>query len=166
MTFHELHSLLTDHFGPDAILAGEENGLMPYIQIPANRLVEICRFLHDSEQTYFDSLSCLTGIDNGPSTNTIEVVYNLYSILFEHGLCLKVVLPRVPEQGILPVIPSVSTIWRTADWHEREAFDLMGIQFAGHPDLRRIFLPEDWNGHPLRKDYNEQPNYHGIQVKY
>jgi NADH-quinone oxidoreductase subunit C len=79
---------------------------------------------------------------------------------------LKVVVPRNIEGQAIPQIPTVSSIWKTADWHEREAFDLMGIEFVGHPDLRRILLPEDWVGHPLRKDYQVQDYYHGIQVKY
>jgi NADH-quinone oxidoreductase subunit C len=69
------------------------------------------------------------------------------------------------ENDQLPSVPSLVSIWRTADWHEREAFDLVGVYFEGHPDLRRILLPEDWVGHPLRKDYVEQEKYHGIQVK-
>jgi NADH-quinone oxidoreductase subunit C len=91
----------------------------------------------------------------------MEVIYTLYSIPNHFTLHLRVVLDRT-----LPSVSSVSSIWRTADWHEREAFDLLGIQFSGHSDLRRILLPEDWEGHPLRKDYVEQSKYHGIQVKY
>jgi NADH-quinone oxidoreductase subunit C len=96
----------------------------------------------------------------------MEVIYNLYSIPFEHSLMLKIIFPRNKEDEPLPVVPSVSAIWRTADWHEREAFDLVGISFSNHPDLRRILLPEDWVGYPLRKDYEAQEYYHGIQVKY
>jgi NADH-quinone oxidoreductase subunit C len=91
----------------------------------------------------------------------MEVIYTLYSIPNHITLHLRVILDRSS-----PVISSVSSVWRTADWHEREAFDFFGIEFANHPDLRRILLPEDWEGHPLRKDYVEQSKYHGIQVKY
>ena len=79
---------------------------------------------------------------------------------------LKVVFDRALPNEAAPQVPTVSHIWKTADWHEREAFDLMGIQFSNHPDLRRILLPEDWEGHPLRQDYQAQEYYHGIQVKY
>ena len=79
---------------------------------------------------------------------------------------LKVEVARNTEEGKLPQVPSVSSIWKTADWHEREAFDLVGIEFTNHPDLRRILLPSDWEGYPLRKDYKEQEEYHGIKVKY
>ena len=78
---------------------------------------------------------------------------------------LKVLVPRNTGSSKLPTVPSIAHIWRTADWHEREAFDLVGIQFTGHPDLRRILLPTDWVGHPLRTDYQEEEQYHGIKTK-
>lgn len=162
MTLPEIHALLAAEFGPDVIQEEEATGLMPYLVIGTSRIADVCRFLHDHPKTYFDSLSCLTGIDNGPAAQTLEVVYNLYSIPYEAPLCLKVRVSREENTGI----PSVSSVWKTADWHEREAFDLFGIRFSGHPDLRRILLPEDWEGHPLRKDYDEQQRYHGIQVRY
>ncbi|PMD97082.1 NADH-quinone oxidoreductase subunit C [Siphonobacter sp. BAB-5405] len=166
MTFSELKSLLTQEFGMEALVAEEELGLMPNLTIAKEFLVPICDFLRNDERTYFDSLSCLTALDNGPSADTLEVAYNLFSIPYEHSLCLKVKVPRQTQDETLPEVPSVSRIWRTADWHEREAYDLMGVYFHGHADLRRILLPEDWEGHPLRKDYSEQELYHGIEVKY
>lgn len=131
------------------------------IVIPAKDILKVCTELHQNPETYFDMLSCLTGIDNGPQVNTMEVVYNLYSIPFNIHLMLKVVLSREN-----PVIDSVTSIWRTADWHEREAFDMYGITFEGHPDLRRILMPADWEGFPLRKDYVHQEYYRDVKVKY
>jgi NADH-quinone oxidoreductase subunit C len=134
---------------------------MGRLTLPAEQILPVCEFLWKNPATYFDSLSCLTSIDQGPEAGKMEVIYTLYSIPNHLTLHLRVILDRSS-----PTISSVSSIWRTADWHEREAFDLLGIQFSGHPDLRRILLPEDWEGHPLRKDYVEQSKYHGIQVKY
>ena len=130
------------------------------LTLPAEQILPVCEFLWKNPATYFDSLSCLTAIDQGPEAGKMEVIYTLYSIPNHLTLHLRVILDRSS-----PTISSVSSIWRTADWHEREAFDLLGVQFSGHPDLRRILLPEDWEGHPLRKDYVEQSKYHGIQVK-
>ena len=155
---------ITDHLKqelPGLEVSHIENSTPAGIQVPAQRLIEICTLLHQDELTYFDQLSCLTGIDNGPEENTMEVLYHLYSIPKHVSIVLKVVLDREH-----PCIPTVSHIWQTANWHEREAFDLLGIQFDGHPDLRRILLPKDWVGHPLRKDYEEQETYHGMSVKY
>nr|WP_255749818.1 NADH-quinone oxidoreductase subunit C [Pontibacter liquoris] len=131
------------------------------------RLAEVCLALHDNELTYFDFLSCLTGIDNGPEAGTMEVAYTLYSIPYNHRLTLKVQVPRntTPELP-MPEVPTVSHIWRTADWHEREVFDMFGIYFKDHPDMRRILCAADWQGHPLRKDYQLQDYYHGIKVPF
>ncbi|MEP2771553.1 MAG: NADH-quinone oxidoreductase subunit C [Fulvivirga sp.] len=160
MTFDQIKDKIASKF-PGAITAIDENATPKALMVAADKLSEVCAFLYKDEDLYFDMLSCLTGIDNGEEANTMEVAYNLSSIPFEHAIMLKVELPRAK-----PVIPSVAEIWKTANWHEREAFDLLGIQFEGHPDLRRILLPTDWEGHPLRKDYQHQDKYRGIKVEY
>ena len=164
MSFTELNGLVQTHFGADALLANTTNP-QPYLTVPVGKLVELCQFLRDDDRLFFDLLACVTAIDNGSEINTMEVIYNLTSIPYEHNLMLKVVVSRNAVGQPLPSVPSVAHIWRTADWHEREAYDLMGIHFMGHPDLRRILLPTDWNGHPLRRDYQEDEQYHGIKTK-
>lgn len=124
-------------------------------------LKAVCLKLYSDSSAFFDMLSCVTGIDNGPQAGTMEVVYNLYSIPHNHHVALKVILPRES-----PEVETVSDIWKTADWHEREAFDMLGIRFTGHPDLRRILMPADWEGYPLRKDYQHQETYRDIKVEY
>ncbi|WP_114782013.1 NADH-quinone oxidoreductase subunit C [Botryobacter ruber] len=166
MTFEEIKDLLVQQFGEEVIVSDNKDPQQPYLVLQPERLPEVCLLLHDHEQTYFDFLSCLTGIDNGPAAGTMEVVYNLYSIPYDHHLTLKVIVPRNQEEEALPQVPTVSHIWRTADWHEREAFDLVGIGFTGHPDMRRILCAADWEGHPLRKDYKLQDYYHGIKVPF
>ncbi len=98
----------------------------------------------------------------------LELVYH-FSKFTEPGvrLTLKVMLPRWKDDvvGELPEVPSVAHIWRTADWHEREVYDLVGIRFTGHPDLRRILMNDDWHGHPLRKDYEFPLEYHDIRCR-
>ncbi|MEJ8803705.1 NADH-quinone oxidoreductase subunit C [Pontibacter sp. H249] len=167
MVFEELKDFIVGTFGPEVILDAKSDHLQPYLVLQTERLPEICLELHDNELTFFDFLSCITGIDNGPEAGTMEVAYNLYSIPYNHHLMLKVQVPRnnTPEQSI-PAVPTVSHIWRTADWHEREVFDLLGIYFTNHPDMRRILCAADWEGHPLRKDYKLQDYYHGIKVPY
>lgn len=164
MTFSDIATVLQNQFGSDAIQANTQN-LQPYLTVPVDQLVDICQFLRDDERLFFDLLACITAIDNGPQVNTMEVIYNLTSIPYEHNLMLKIVVPRTASSAKLPVVPSITPVWRTADWHEREAFDLVGIHFEGHPDLRRILLPTDWVGHPLRTDYQEEEQYHGIKTK-
>ena len=148
-------------------MAEKTDNLQPYLVLQTERLADVCLALHDHEQTYFDFLSCVTGIDNSPEAGTMEVVYNLYSIPYDHHLVLKVVLERnTSSDQPIPSVPTVSHIWRTADWHEREVFDMVGIYFENHPDMRRILCAADWEGHPLRKDYKLQDYYHGIKVPY
>lgn len=131
------------------------------IKLSAQDLIQVMDTLYRNPMTYFDMLSCITGIDNGAEAATMEVAYNLYSIPFNHQLMIKVMLTRDK-----PEIESVSHIWKTANWLEREIFDMYGIHFKNHPDLRRILMPADWEGHPLRKDYKHQEYYRDIKVAY
>ena len=115
--------------------------------IPAEILVDACTFLRDDPELDFAMLSWLGGVDLLPREPRYEVVYSLLSITHATRLHLKVQLG-----GESPRVPSVMSVWPTANWHERETFDFYGIEFTGHPELTRILLPEDWVGWPLRKD--------------
>jgi len=138
-----------------AALAGRDQGLVAeagmdrgqaIVWTPPGRIVEACRFLKE-EQSYV-RLSFTTAVDWYPTEPRFEVVYNLHSFERNHYLRLKARLSG-PDYHL----DSVTPVWRSADWYEREVFDLFGIRFRNHPDLRRIMMPEDWEGHPLRKDY-------------
>ncbi len=118
----------------------------------------VAEYLKTDPGTAFDVLMCLTGYDQGPG-EPLGVVYNLHSMGKLHKLEVRIEVIR--DGG---TIPSVARIWRTADWHEREVYDLFGVTFDGHPDLRRMLLPDDWEGHPLRKDYQTPDFYHGIPI--
>lgn len=161
MQFLEIKLRLIEKFGEGVILAENSAYEQPQLTIASEKILEVCFFLRDTDQLYFDYMTCLSGMDNGVEKKTMEVIYHLYSIPYNHSLVLKVELEREN-----PELPTVSIVWRTADWHEREAYDMFGIKFVNHPDLRRILLPADWEGFPLRKDYQEQEYYHGIKVKY
>jgi NADH-quinone oxidoreductase subunit C len=122
--------------------------------IKKGRLVEIAEFLRDDPATSFEMLSDLTAVDYlGIKEPRFEVVYHLYSLSRHHRLRLKIELDEEARPGELPAVPSVIHVWKSAFWMEREAFDLYGIRFDGHPDLRRILLYPEFEGHPLRKDY-------------
>ena len=166
MNFTDLKNLICQHFDQDTILKIDDTALQPSITVAVGQLAEVCVFLHEDERLFFDHLACLTGIDNGVVTGTMEVIYNLTSLVYEHDLMLKVIVARNKEDELLPKIPTISHIWRAADWHERETYDLLGIEFENHPDLRRILMPADWQGHPLRRDYEPQETYHGIRVAF
>lgn len=159
-----IKTLLATQFGDEAVVTATA-GLQPALVINRAFLPQVCLFLRDHEDTYFDFLSAVSAVDDGIEAGTFTVVYHLASIPHNHQLTLKVIVPNDRRLDNLPSVPSVSSVWRTADWHEREAFDLMGVYFEGHPDLRRILLPEDWEGYPLRKDYEESEMYHGILIK-
>jgi NADH-quinone oxidoreductase subunit C len=156
-------------FSQDASLESEtewhNKEVQPILAVPVSKLVQIASILKTSEGLYFDQLTCITGLDNGEKVGTLEVIYHLNSIPYHHTFAMKVVIPRSVENG-LPQVPTLTSVWKTADWQEREVFDMFGVHFEGHPDLRRILLPNDWEGYPLRKDYKEQEYYHGIKVAY
>lgn len=119
-----------------------------FVSIKREKIVDICRFLHDEPDIYMDYLADLCGVDYPDRRHRFEVVYNLFSMKHGHRLILKA---QIPEND--PSVDSVVPVWSGANWHEREACDMYGILFNGHPDLRRILMPEDWEGYPLRKDY-------------
>ena len=131
----------------------------PNLRVDPQAVVEVCRYLRDEPDLKFEILTDLTGLDL-PKENKIQVVYHIYSYSHRHQIVLKVDLPRENPQ-----LSTMEGVWKVANWLEREAFDLFGIVFEGHTDLRRILLPEDWVGHPLRKDYVEQEEYDGISTQ-
>ena len=175
MTAADIISVLERQFG-DRIKSKKPDALDPFVVVDAADLLAVCRFLRDDSRLQFDLLNCISGVDyletdakKAPKAGFdphTEVVYHLSS--FRHPgqrFVLKVLLPRWKDDkpGQLPEVPSVAGLWRTADWHEREVYDLSGIWFTGHPNLTRILCAEDWVGHPLRKDYEYPLEYHGIR---
>ncbi len=128
------------------------------ILVQADKWLEIAQILKDDPDLTFDSLMCLSGYDKGDGEN-LGVAYNFHSMSKMHKLEVRI---EVPTEN--PVIPSISEIWETANWHEREAWDMYGIKFEGHPNLKRMLLPEDWVGHPLRKDYETPESYHDLTI--
>jgi NADH-quinone oxidoreductase subunit C len=147
---------LKGKFG-DAAAELQSEGFRPaFVVVSPEMLPEIARYLRDDPAMKFDSLMCLSGVDY---KDRFAVAYHLYSMTHRHAVGLKVFLPREN-----PSVASVDQVWPAANFMERETFDLYGIDFPGSKDLRRILLPEDWEGHPLRKDYKYPEFYHGIKV--
>jgi NADH-quinone oxidoreductase subunit C len=127
------------------------------VYVPREHIVAVCRFLKEDAELHYNYLSDLTGNDWLDRDPRFEVIYHLYSLEHFTRLRLKV---RVPEDDC--TCPTVTEVWGTANWHEREVFDMYGVVFEGHPDLRRILLPEEWVGHPLRQDFEigwEEPEF-------
>lgn len=165
---------LRAEFG-DRVVGSNLEAKDPWVEVVPTAVEDVCRYLRDDPDLQFDMLNCLTAVDYfhaDPKKAAkagwephIELVYHLSSVARKHTLVLKASVPRWKDdtEGSLPEVPSVSGVWRTADWHEREVYDLSGIFFTGHPDLRRILCPEDWVGYPLRKDYEMPLEYHGIR---
>lgn len=123
------------------------------IVVPATEITKVLTLLKGSSELQFNLLSSLTAVDNYPQEPRFELVYDLYSVALHDRIRVKAVLADTGSEQQLPSIDSASDIFLTANWHEREVFDLFGINFRHHPDLRRILLPENWDGHPLRRDY-------------
>jgi NADH-quinone oxidoreductase subunit C len=164
MSFEEIKLLLTEKFGSAIIVGEETGGLQPALLIAPAYITEVCLELRNNSNTHFDFLSSLTGVDYGVEASRFGVVYHLASIPYQTQLTLKVSAYNDRDLNKLPAFPSITSVYRTADWHEREAYDLVGIFFEGHPDLRRILLPDDWEGFPLRKDYKTAEYYKGIKI--
>jgi NADH-quinone oxidoreductase subunit C len=177
MTAAEIVELLESQFGAP-ITARNLTALDPHVTVDPASLIAICTFLRDDPRLKFELLNDITGVDyfepdakKAPKAGFephLEVLYHLSSFSFPgRRFTLKLSLPRWKNDspGTLPEVPSVAHVWRTADWHEREVFDLVGITFTGHPDHRRILLADDWVGHPLRKDYEYPLEYHGIRCR-
>ncbi|WP_069658551.1 NADH-quinone oxidoreductase subunit C [Arcticibacter eurypsychrophilus] len=164
MTFEEVKELLIAKFGQEVIVQEEPNGHQPALIIASKSIAAICLELRDNEKTWFDYLSCLSGIDYGVDENIFGIVYHLASLPYKTTLTLKVKQYHDRSRDELPSFQTVTDVWKAAEWHEREAYDLLGIRFEKHPDLRRILLPDDWEGYPLRKDYKVQEYYNGIKV--
>lgn len=135
-------------FAPDAIGAVEEYRGDLTVTVRKQEIVRICEFLKADPALAFDMLIDLLGVDMYRPEGRFEVVYNLYSIANKTYLRLKV---SVEEDD--PVVPTLTGVWPAANWHERETYDMFGIKFAGHPDLRRFYMPEEFEYYPLRKDF-------------
>jgi len=140
---------------PDAIAGGHAERGEPTLFITPSFIVEVCRFLKGEQR--FVRLSSITAVDWTPSKPRFEVVYNLHSLDRNERVRLKCWVHESECE-----IDSVTGVWRAANWYEREVFDMFGIRFRNHPDLRRILMPVDWEGHPLRKDYP----VHGYKYSY
>lgn len=165
MNIQEISKKLSDYFQGVSfeVVEGVKNPVTGVVVgdaaliVPADHIQKICETLKNLEPFFFDCLSNLTAVDK---KERFEVVYQLFSYKHLHFVTLKVILPR--DEGAH--LPTVDTIWGCANWLEREVYDLFGIRFDGSYDLRRIMLPDDWIGYPLRKDYKEQEDYHGIST--
>ncbi len=172
MQTQDMLEMLRHRFG-DQIVGAKLEAMDPWIEVVPEAVPAVGRYLRDEPALRFDLLNCVTGVDYvqvDPKRKIegqprIELIYHLTSLVHGHRLVLKAVLPRWKEgvEKELPEAPTVSGVWSTANWHEREVYDLVGVRFRGHPDLRRILCPEDWQGHPLRKDYPMPLEYHGIR---
>jgi NADH-quinone oxidoreductase subunit C len=177
MTAAEIIALLESQFGV-AVTGKSAEALDPFVTVEPAKLVEVCTFLRDDPRLKFEMLNDISGVDylepdpkkaaKAGFEAHLEVVYHLSSFMFPgRRFTVKLVLPRWKENvpGQLPEVPTLCGVWKTADWQEREVFDLVGVNFVGHPDLVRILLADDWVGHPLRKDYEFPLEYHGIRCR-
>lgn len=164
MAPEEICQILKSKFAEALLDTVLETG-RPYAKVSAERWPEVARFLKSDGRLRFNSLRCISALDL-LEQDKLACVYDLLSVPLDdperlftktHEFAVRIEVDRNN-----PIIPSVADVWPAADWHEREAFDMMGINFSGHPDPRRILCPDDWEGHPLRKDYAFPLEYHGI----
>jgi NADH-quinone oxidoreductase subunit C len=151
----DIADLLIETFG-SRVLESKPDAINPWSAIETSAVREVCQFCRFDDRLSMEHLELLGGVDY---KDRIEVIYVLYSLKHHHRFTLKCLLPREN-----PVIHTVETVWAVANWHEREAYDMFGIIFLEHSDLRRILCPDDWEGHPLRKDYKYPKSYRDMPV--
>lgn len=157
----EIFQLLKDNFPESNLELKTDQPTEPVLLVRPNEIDKMSVFLHDNQELQFDSLVLLSGVDE-VKANLLSVYYHIESTSLKHKIVLKVVTDRSN-----PEVNSVISVWKGADWHEREAYDMYGIKFTNHPDLRRILMPYDWEaGYPLRKDYENPEFYQGMKVPY
>jgi len=144
-----------------AIVSSSVEAQQPFAVVAAERIVDVAAYMKDDAELLMDNLMCLAAVDYPKETPPrMEVVYHLFSYRFDHLFVLKVQVPRED-----PRVPTLERLYGVANWHEREAYDMFGIVFEGHSDMRRILLPDDWTGYPLRKDWVDPEFYNGMRVK-
>ena len=158
MTASTIYERLKARFG-ERVVSAALDVKNPSIVIEPSAVAEVCAFVRDDSELRCDVLSNLSGVDY-KTQGWIEVVYHLYSYPHRHYVILKARTPRDHAE-----LPSVERVWKAANWMEREVYDLLGVNFTGHSDLRRLLMPEDWVGYPLRKDFVEPEEYHGISTR-
>ena len=176
MKAEEIFNVLQEkHSG--RVVGGVFDVLDPSIEVEPGALAEVCRTLRDEPSLRFDMLHCISGVDYFEPDEKkaakvdwephFELLYHLSSMVHRHRIVVRLRMPRWRDgvEGRLPQVPSVCSIWRAVDWHEREVYDLCGVEFTLRDDLCRILCPDDWQGHPLRKDYQPPDEYEGISAK-
>jgi NADH-quinone oxidoreductase subunit C len=158
MTAQEILDSLKAKFGA-AVLDAKLEVMQPWISVAPDRMTDIAFFLREEPSLQFDYMMCLSGVDY--NDGRLGIVYHLFSMVHRHKIVLKAFCTKEN-----PHVRTVSSVWGTANWHEREVFDMYGIVIDDHPDLRRLLMPDDWDGHPLRKDYKVPEFYNGMKVPY
>ena len=149
---------LRARFG-ERVISADNEAKDPWILVDPAAIAEVCEFVRDDPELRCEALSNLSGVDY-KAQGWIEIVYHLYSYANRHYVILKVRTPRDAAE-----VPTLEGVWKAANWLEREVYDLLGVIFTGHSDLRRLLMPEDWIGYPLRKDFVEPEEYHGISTR-
>ena len=173
-TPEEIFEILKAEFQDAVIEIDSELPIEPIIIVDPLKINKVAQFLRDNEELQFDSLMNLSGVDDNNAEKvtaedgtvsmqggTFSVYYHLHSTIIDHKVTLRVITNKDK-----PEVESVDPVWKASTWHEREAYDMYGIIFLNHPDLRRILLPDDWEGYPLRKDYENPEYYDGMKIPY
>ena len=158
MTASVIYERLKARFG-ERVVSVDLDAKNPWIVVDPAAIAEVCAFVRDDPELHCDVLTNQSGVDY-KAQGWIEIVYHLYSYTHRHYVILKARTPRDAAE-----LPTVEGVWKSANWMEREIYDLLGVTFTGHSDLRRLLLPEDWIGYPLRKDFVEPEEYHGISTR-